>query len=154
MGDAGHAQPGRGQLERAIALAHGLNGAGVDRHLDAEGLGDGVGGHVVMGRADAAGGEHIAVAGAKLVHGGDDLRLDVADHPHLLKRDADIVQVAGDMGDVLVPGAARQDLLADYDQRCGDGVWTSIVVGHGSIWACPPLLPVMAGLVPAIHDLP
>ena len=37
----------------------------VDRH--AERLGDAVGGDVVMGRADAAGGEHIIIAAAQRV---------------------------------------------------------------------------------------
>ena len=66
-------EPGRGQFRAAIALAHGLDGARVDGGLDPEGRGDGVRGHVVMGRADAASGEDIAVAGAELVYGGDDL---------------------------------------------------------------------------------
>ena len=42
------------------------HGAGARVHVDGdtEGLGDGVGGDVVMGRADAAGGEDVVEAGA------------------------------------------------------------------------------------------
>ena len=44
----------------AEALAHGRDRRGIDHDLDREGLGDGIGGNVVMGRPDAAGGEDIA----------------------------------------------------------------------------------------------
>src|SRR5262245_22683261 len=84
-----------------------------------------------MGRADASGGEHVAVAGPQGVHRGDDLRLNVAHHPYLLKRDADLGEVAGDVEDVFVPGAARKDLLADDDQSGCDGVVGLRIVGHG-----------------------
>ena len=102
------------------ALAQDLDGARivVDRH--AERLGDGVGGDVVVGRADAAGGEHVVVAAAQRVERGDDLRLVVGDDAHLLEIDADHGQVLGDVADVLVLGAAGQDLVADDQNRGGD----------------------------------
>ena len=58
----------------------------IDRH--AERLRDRVGGDVVMGRTDAAGGEHVGVAGAQRIERGDDLRLLVRHHPDFLEIDA------------------------------------------------------------------
>ncbi len=71
-----------------------------------------------MGRPDAAGGEHIGVARAQRVERRDDLGLDVGHHPHLAKIDADRGEILGDEPDVLVLGAAGQDLVAD-DQKAG-----------------------------------
>ena len=79
-----------------------------------------VGGDVVVGRADAAGGEDVVVAAAQRVHGIDDLGLLVGDDAHLLQLDADGGQMVGDVADVLVLGAAREDLVADHQQRRGD----------------------------------
>ncbi len=105
--------------------------------LDAERLGDAVGGDVVMGRADAAGGEHVSVARAQRVERRDDLRLLVGDDADFLEIDADIGEVFGDIADVLVLGAARQDLVADDEDRGGDdagvavcGTGIGLGVGH------------------------
>ena len=115
----------------AMRDAENLDGARivVDRH--AERLGDGVGGDVVVGRADAAGGEHVVVAAAQRVERGDDLRLLVGDDAHLLEIDADHGQVFGDVADVLVLGAAGQDLVAD-DEKPGrdDLVFAVGRIGH------------------------
>ena len=73
---------------------------------DAEGLGDAVGGNVVMGRPDAAGGEDIGVAMPQRIQRGDDVGLVVGDDPDFLEVDADIGQVFGDETDVLVLGPA------------------------------------------------
>src|SRR3546814_7694001 len=59
---------------------------------DAERLGDAFGGDVVMGRADAAGGEHVVPACPERVQRGDDLGLDVGDDPRLDQPDADLVE--------------------------------------------------------------
>ena len=87
---------------------------------DAERLGDAVGRDVVMGRADAAGGENVGVAGAKRVQRGNDLRLFVRNDADFLQVDADIGQVLGDVADVLVLGAAREDFVADNKDGGGD----------------------------------
>ena len=98
---------------------------------DAEGLGDAFGGDVVMRRADAAGGENIGVARAQRVERVDDRRLVVGDDPHLLQVDADGGEIVGDEADVLVLGAARQDLVAD-DKHCrGDNLRIGAHDGHG-----------------------
>ena len=98
----------------------------------AEGLGDAVGGDVVMGRADAAGGEHIGVARAQGVERGDDLRLLVGNDAHLLEVDADIGEVLGDVADVLVLGPAGEDLVADHQKRGGDDF--AFAVGGSGHW--------------------
>src|SRR6185312_4995362 len=99
-----------------------------ERH--AEGLGDAVGGDVVVRRTDAAGGEDVSISAAQRVKRGDDRRLVVGDDAHLLQVDADGGAVVGDVADVLVLGPAGQDLVADdqygggndfgvYGHRCG-----------------------------------
>ena len=90
-----------------------------------------VGGDVVMGRADAAGGEDIGVARAQRIDRRDDRLLVVGDHPHFLQVDADGGEIVGDVADILVLGAARQDLVADDEHRRGDELWVSIHDGHG-----------------------
>ena len=61
------------------ARFHHLDRLRVVADADAERLGDAVGRNVVVGRADAAGGEHIDVARAQCVERRDDLRLLVGD---------------------------------------------------------------------------
>ncbi len=73
-----------------------------------------------MGRPDAAGGEDVRIAVAESVHRGDDLVLDIRDHPHLAEIDADIGEVLGDITDVLVLGPAGEYLVADDEKRGGD----------------------------------
>ena len=78
-----------------------------------------------MGRPDAAGREEIGVAGAQPVHGLDDLLHFVGHHADLFQVDADIGEIFGDIADVLVLGAARQDLVSDDEKGGGD-----IRLGH------------------------
>ena len=78
-----------------------------------EGGGDALAGDVVVGRADAAGGEHQVEAGAALVHGLDDGAGDVGDDADLADRQAEGAQALGEETDVGVLGAAREDLVAD-----------------------------------------
>ena len=95
----------------------------VDSH--AEGLGDGIGGDVVMGRTDAAGGENIGVAGAQGVQRRDDLVLDIAHHAGFLQIDAQRAQETGDGIGIGVLGATGQDFVADdEDGGCGRRVFT------------------------------
>ena len=107
---AGLRQPLAQDLDRARIV--------VDRH--AERLGDAFGGDVVMGRTDAAGGEHIGVARAQRVERGDDLALLVADDAHFRQVDAERGQVFGDVADVLVLGPPGEDLVPDHQQGGGD----------------------------------
>ena len=104
-----------GMRSRSMATARSID---VDRH--AEGLGDGVGGDVVVGRADAAGGEDVGVAGAERVDRRDDLRLDIGHDPDFAEVDADVGQVLGDVADVLVLGPPGQNLVADDEDGGGD----------------------------------
>jgi hypothetical protein len=103
-------------------LAHGGDGLGVDHDTHAEGLGDCVGGDVVMGGPDAARSEDISEPRAELVHRGDDLGLQIGHDPHLAQGDANSRQIAGDVENIFVLGAPRQDLLADDHERGSDGI--------------------------------
>ena len=86
--------------------AENLDRAGMiaDRH--AERLGDRVRGDVVVGRTDAAGSEHVGVAGAQRIERGDDLRLLVRHDADFLEIDADAGEKLGGVADVLVLGPA------------------------------------------------
>ena len=106
----------------AEMLAHGGDGGGIDIDLDPEGHGDGVGGDIVMGRADAAGSKYVSILLAERVHRGGDLGLAIGHDPDLAQRNSDPRQIGGDVGDVLVLGAARQDLLANHEERGRDGL--------------------------------
>ena len=99
-------------------LAQNLDRLRVIIDGDAECLGDGVGGDVVVGRPDPAGGEDIGVARPQRVERGDDFRLFVRNHPHLFEIDADGGEIVGDEADILVLGPAGQDFVAD-DQKPG-----------------------------------
>ena len=83
-----------------------------------------------MGGADAAGGEDVVVARAQGVERGDDFRLFVGDDTHFLEVDADIGQIFGDVADVLILGAARQNLVAN-DQQGGSDNLAFGRAGHG-----------------------
>ena len=117
--DARHAQPRLVELVRRKALGQHRDGARIMVDRDAEGRGHRIGGDVVMGRADAAGGEDVGVAGAQRIQRRDDLLVDIGDDADLAQVDADIGQVLGDVADILVLGPARQDLVADHQDRGG-----------------------------------
>src|SRR5206468_977900 len=87
---------------------------------DAERLGDAVGGDVVMGRPDAAGGKDVGIAIPQCIKGIDDVGLIVGDDADLLEVNSDIGQVFGDEADVLVLGPAGQDLVANDQNTCRD----------------------------------
>ena len=116
------------------ALLHHRDGFRVRTDCHAERLGDGVGGDVVVGRADAAGGEHVSVARAQRVERRDDVGLLVGDDADFLEIDADIGEVFGDIADVLVLGPAREDFVADDEDRGGDdaGLVFGLVLTLGS----------------------
>ena len=67
---------------------------------EAEGVGDGLHGAVVVGRADAPGGEDVAVGGEAGLHGRTDgLRL-ISHHPHLAEADAERAELGGEVREV------------------------------------------------------
>jgi hypothetical protein len=101
---------------------HYMNGARVIRieiDRDAEGLGDRVGGDVVMRRADAAGGEDIVELLPHLVDGGHDRGLDVGDDAAFPDLHAQYAEFGGEILDVGIARAAAQDLVADDDDTGG-----------------------------------
>ena len=110
------------ELVGLVARPHQRQRARVLVDRRAERLGDRVGGDVVVGRADAAGGEDVVVARAQRVERGDDLLLDVGDDARLAQIDADIGEVFGDIADVAVLGAAGKDLVADDENGRGDNL--------------------------------
>jgi len=85
----------------------------------AERLGHRIGGDVVMGGSDAAGGENEIIARPERVQGRHDLAFVIPHHPHFLKVDAEAGELAGDIIAVGVLGAARQDFVADHQHRRG-----------------------------------
>ena len=99
----------------------------LDRH--AKRLRHAVNRDVTVGRRDPAGGEDIGAATPELVECVDDHCLLVADHPHFLEIDADRRQIFRDIADVLVLGAARQDLATDHQERSRDNLFGSRRVG-------------------------
>src|SRR5262249_44282092 len=61
----------------------------------------------------------------------DDHRLLVADYSHFLEIDAGRRQIFRDIPDVLVPGAARQDLATDHQERGRGNLFGSGRIGSG-----------------------
>src|SRR5206468_10234073 len=97
---------------------------------DAERLGDGVGGDVVVGRPNAAGGKDVGVATAQRVQRRDDIGFIVGDDANLLEVDSEIGEVFRDKADVLVLGAPGQNLVADHQNPRGDDI------AHDPSWPC------------------
>ena len=94
-------------------------GFGVIADTHAEGLGHGIGGDVVMGGADAAGGENNVIAGPQRIQPGHDLILHIGNHADFLQVDAQRGQETGDIMGIAVLGAAGQDFVPDHhDGRC------------------------------------
>src|SRR6202163_3778050 len=89
---------------------------------DTERFRNAVGGDVVMGRPDAAGGEDVGVATAQRVQRGDDVGLVVGHDAYFLEVDPDIGQVFRNKADILVLGPPGQDLVADHQNSRGDDI--------------------------------
>ena len=131
-GNPRHAEPRLVELVLRDALEEQRHRPRIDVDRHAEGLGDGIRRDVVVGRADAARGEDVVVAGAERVERGDDVVLDVGDDPDLAEIDADIGQVLGDIADVLVLGPAGENLVADHQDRRRDDLSRAFArLGHG-----------------------
>jgi hypothetical protein len=135
--DARHAQARLVQLAADLghAFFEDFDGARMMMDFDAEGLGNAVGGYVVVRRPDAAGGEDVAIGRAHRVERVDNGVLVVGDDAYFLQVDADGGEIIGDIADVLVLGPAGQDLVADHKHG---GCYESGRTGHGdlaSLWA-------------------
>ena len=101
MRHARHAPPGRReQRDVAVVPRHARHRLGMLGDADAEGLGDAVGGDVVVRRADAAGGEDVVELPAHLVDGGDDRGLDVGDDAAFAHLHAQLAELGGEVLDV------------------------------------------------------
>ncbi len=82
-----------------------------------------------MGRSDTARREDISVAMPERIERIDDRGLLVTDYPYFPEIDPERSQIFRDIADVLILGAAGQDLVA-YHQECGDRF------GSGHIGGC------------------
>ena len=116
-----HALAGGVELAGLVVLLHPRPGLRMRLPRHAESGGDAFAGDVVVGRADAAGGEHVVEAGAALVDRRDDGVGHVGDDADLAQRDADGAEAGGDELDVGVLGAAGEHLVAD-DEQAGDRI--------------------------------
>jgi hypothetical protein len=101
----------------------------MDYDAYAERLGDRIDGDVIVRRADAAVVKQIVVRARRRVDRTCDCLGHIGDHAHFLEADALHAQPARDLGDVLVLCPARQDLVADDDQRGGVDARR---IGHGA----------------------
>ena len=75
---------------------------------------------VVVGRADAAGREHVGVAGPAGVDCLDDRGLVVRHHARLRHADSDLAEPRRDVREIGVRRSTREDLVADDDQTRRD----------------------------------
>ena len=114
MRNAGHTLAHLVELARRIACFQQRISLGVITDANIEGLGHRIGGDVVMGGPDAAGGKDKVIAGAQGIQGRDDLVFHIGHHPRLAQVDAQRGQEPGDIAGVGVLGAARQDFVADH----------------------------------------
>ena len=96
-------------------------GAVGDRHTKSGG--DAVSGDVIMRWPDATGGEHMVKSRTQVIHGSDDPGVIIGDHPRLKQTNAMLGQALRQMVHVRIPGAPRQDFIADHQHGGG---W----VGH------------------------
>ena len=141
LGHHRHAQPRLVEMARRVMGFEQPLRLGMHDQRHAKGVGDALRGDVVMGRADAAGREHIIEAAPHLVDGGDDHLGIVRDDPRLAQPDAGLVQPLGEKGEVGVLGAAGQDLVADDQDAGGDGLGPGFAGRHRSPRLCPRLRP-------------
>ena len=99
---------------------------------DAECRRDGVGGDVVMGGADAAGGDDEIIGSAQGIEGGDDLAFHIRHHARLFQVDAAQTQEPGDIVDIGILGAAGEDFIPDH-QHGGSPAAFGFEVGGGFV---------------------
>ena len=94
---------------RLDPLQQQLDGARVFRDRHAEGRADRIRRHIVMRRADAAGGEDIGIAVPQSVKRGDDLIDHIGHDAHFAQIDAALGQKIGGEANILVLGPARSE---------------------------------------------
>ena len=87
----------------------------MDDDRNAKRGGDGIDRDVVVGRADAAGGEAIVVAPRSALTASTIALLVSATTRTSVEPDALDVEPGADLGDIAVLGSSRQDLVADDD---------------------------------------
>ena len=99
IGDTRHAQTGGVQLCRAFGVVVGQNGAGILTHIDmlVERSGDAIGGDVIMGRPDAAAGEHAVIDARQFLHGSNDCAVFIPHHTDFFQVDPDAGQLPRQM---------------------------------------------------------
>ena len=118
VGRARHAQARVGQLIAVIGTQDfGRLRVDDDGHTDSRG--DRVDGDVVVRRPDATGGENIIACGPHRINRLGDGRHVVGDDAHLLQPDALHVEPLGEIGEVRILRAPRQDLVANDDEGGG-----------------------------------
>ena len=88
----------------------------MDHHRYAQGLGYCIDGDIIVRGPDPAGGEQVIVADAQRVDRFDNRGGIVGHHAHFSQADALHPQPRGNLRDILVLRAARQDLVADNEQ--------------------------------------
>src|SRR6266478_3459030 len=119
----GDAQPRLIQLACALeAFAKPRHHFGMMIDADAERLRNAVGGNVVMGRPNTAGGKDVGIAAAQGVQCRDDFGFLVGYDAYLLEVDPDIGQVFRDKADVLVLGPPGQDLVSNHQNSRRDDI--------------------------------
>ena len=103
-GNPSHAQARGRQLKASAGVVFGKRffRPWIDADRNTEGLGDTVGGNIIMRRADATGRENIVVAGPERVYSVDNLAFVIGDHPNFLQPYADARQMLGDRAGVAV----------------------------------------------------
>ncbi len=151
-GHPGHATAGGIELNAPAGAHHGDNVRMLDQ-LDPEGGGDGIGGNVIMGGAYTAGGDHIVVAGAQGIEGCDNVFHDIGDGARLSKVDPVDAQIAGNVAQVGILGAARQNLIADDQHGCCHDIltaWTTHL--KSSVLSCPLSAGTRLAYTPQVMD--
>lgn len=122
---AGHALARFGEfhLAHTVHVTQYPQSLGIVLAGQAESHGYCISGDVVMGRADAAGGEDIIIAGAQRIQRFDDCMLLVGDDAHFLQVYSGHGEHIREVPDILVLGASRQQFVADGEHGGGHDRW-------------------------------
>ena len=91
----------------------------MDHHGHAKGRGHRIDSDIVMGRPDPAGREQIVVLCPQLVHCLADPRMIIGNDTHFAEPNPLLIQPNCKLSDVFVLRAPGEDLVSDYDERCG-----------------------------------
>ena len=133
IGNAGHALAHIVEFARRIARFQQGIGFRVVADGDTENLGHGIGGDVVMGGADAAGGEDQVVAGRRAFSPAT-ISSSLSATTRISSRSMPSArQETGDGVGIAVLGAAGEDFVPDHQHRgglVGLSVWHGLLVFH------------------------